>query len=85
VDFSGVDEVENLQEHEHVEDKSEMTRIMFSFVISCHIIIVTTDSVKSATANSTSDHSVVPFVLWMDLINRLIIKGIHLFRNELFP
>jgi hypothetical protein len=63
--FSGVDEVEDLHHHKSVEDESEMTGIGPSFQKYSFVIAVASYSIEAAAADSSPDHSIGPLILRM--------------------
>lgn len=81
--FSSVDEVEDLHHHKSIEDEGEMARICSEFQKDRFIVSSTRDGKETATPDSASHHSVRPLVLRMGGKDSAV-EGIHILRNEGF-
>ncbi len=68
-----INEIEHLHHYKYVEDHCKMPRLNTNILINCLIVIITTNSNHSTTANCTSSNAVVPFPLRMTKINTSII------------
>lgn len=82
MDFSCIDEVEDLHKYKNVEYESKMSGEVMGRIECSVIIIITANGIESSTANSTSNNTVVPFVFRICLVDGLIIKGISLLWYE---
>lgn len=65
VQFSGIQEVEHLQEDESIEDEGEVSGVYHSRIVNSRIVVLSCNGVETATSNCTSDHSVQPLIRWV--------------------
>ena len=83
MEFSAIDEVENLKKDESIEDKGEMSGVSSSVLEDSFIIWITVGVERSSTSDGSSNNSIVPFVFGMTCKNGRIV-GICGFRDEVF-
>lgn len=63
--LSGINKVEDLHHNKYIEDKGEVSRVDESWCVGCVVLITSVNVKEPTTANSPTDHSIQPLILWM--------------------
>jgi hypothetical protein len=79
--FSSIDEVEDLHHHERIEDEGEMARICSELQEYRLIVSSSRNGKETATPDSPSHYSIRPLIFWMGSKYSTVV-GIHILRNE---
>ena len=69
MEFSAVDEVENLKKDESIEDEGEVSGVSSSVLEDSFVIWITVGEERSSASDGSSNYSIVPFVFRMTCEN----------------